>query len=210
MDVIFKLPDTFWDPFGRFLDAFGVPIRARDTQGSYFGDFLEFHQKSVLITNYYETPFCRVVTLLPTFWQSVFTSFSDSLIFRVFPTFWKFRIPFGVHLACFLEGLGTSEMEPELRREYDSHTLGLLFSGPNSRLEFTADFFETFCTFRHFGVPFGDPFGSLCLERPIEHYCAKKVRKKATRGNPGNSKWGVLAPKEEDLRPPSSLKACRI
>ena len=76
-----SFPDPFWETFGCFLDAFGVPIRARDTQGSHFGDFLEFHQKRVLISNYYETPFCRVVTLLPTFWQFVFTCFFDSLIF---------------------------------------------------------------------------------------------------------------------------------
>ena len=73
-------------------------------------------------------------------------------------------------------------MQAELRREYDSHTLDLLFSGPNSRLEFAADFFRTFSTFRHFGVPFGSPFGSRWLERPIEHYCAGKVRKRVMQG----------------------------
>ena len=86
--------------------------------------------------------------------------------------------------------------------------MDLLFSGPNSRLEFAADFFTTFGTFRHFGAPFGRPFGSLWLERPIEHYCSKKQKK----GDATHLKWGVLAPKEEDLRPPSSLKlkTCRI
>ena len=42
-------------------------------------------------------------------------------------------------------------------------TLDLLFSGPISRPEFAADFFKTFCTFKHFGALFGSllgPFGS--------------------------------------------------
>ena len=37
--------------------------------------------------------------------------------------------------------------------------LGPFFSGPISRLEFAADFFKTFCTFRPFWVPFGMPLG---------------------------------------------------
>ena len=146
-----------------------------------------------------------------TLWTAFFQAWCLGL--NLLPTFARLLALLGIwglHLACFLECLGTSKMEPECWRKYDSYTLDLLFPGPNSRLEFTTDLFWTFGSFRHFGVPFGRPFGSLWLERPIEHDCAEKYRKKRDAANPEKFQMGVLAPKEEDLRPPSSLKACRI
>ena len=77
-------------------------------------------------------------------------------------------------------------MEPERAREYDSHTLDLLFSGPNSRLEFAADFFKTFGTFRHFGAPFGRPFESLWFEYGGVDEGLKKCRKRVLQVIPGN------------------------
>ena len=101
-------------------------------------------------------------------------------------------------------------MEPERSREYDSHTLDLLFSGLISRPEFTAVLFKTFFTFVILGLHLGGllvPFG---WNNPSNIIVQQKYRKQKTRGILGNLKWGVLAPKEEDLGPPSSSKACRI
>ena len=82
-------------------------------------------------------------------------------------------------MACFLEGLGTSKMEPERWQGYDSHTLDLLFSGLISRREFAAHFFKTFYTFRHFGVPFGRPFGSFGSKMEVRKEARKKGRNKS-------------------------------
>ena len=105
---------------------------------------------------------------------------------------------------------GNLENEPRTLTGYDSHTLDLLFSGPISRPEFAADFFKTFGTFRYFGFPFGTPFGTLWLENGGLNEGLKKGRKQVLRVIPRNLSGGVLAPEEEDLRPPSSSKACRI
>ena len=53
------------------------------------------------------------------------------------------------------------KIEPERRREYDSHTLDLLFSGPISRPDFAADFLKTVCTFKHMWLPWGGLLASL-------------------------------------------------
>ena len=76
------------------------------------------------------------------------------------------------------------------RREHDFHTWDLLFSGPISRLEFAA--------------PFGRPFGSLWLENGGPENGRKKCGKKEQRGLATKYIMDLLAPKEEDLRPPSS------
>ena len=82
--------------------------------------------------------------------------------FSVFVALCEFWVPFGIHLACFLECLGTLKIKPDSWREYDSHTLDLLFSGPISRPEFAADFSKTFCILSISGLHLGgllDPFG---------------------------------------------------
>ena len=65
--------------------------------------------------------------------------------------------------------------------------MALLFSGPISRPEFAADFFNPFCAFRHFWVPFGKPFESLWLENGGPEKGSEKGQKKVTRqiGNGG-------------------------
>ena len=83
------------------------------------------------------------------------------------------------------------------------------FSGPISEPEFAADFFKHFCTFRHFGVRVGTPFGSLWLENGALEKGSKKRQKKVIRGVASKYVMDLLAPKEEALRPPSSY-ACRI
>ena len=98
----------------------------------------------------------------PTCRPFFFTCFSRSLSFGLVFTFVLFLVPFGLDLACFLECLGTLEIELPCRREHDSHTLDFLFSGLISRPDFAADFFKTFRIFVHFGAPLGRPFGCPC------------------------------------------------
>ena len=98
----------------------------------------------------------------PTCRPFFFTCFSRSLSFGLVFTFVLFLLPFGLDLACFLECLGTLEIELPCRREHDSHTLDFLFSGLISRPDFAADFFKTFRIFVHFGAPLGRPFGCPC------------------------------------------------
>ena len=90
------------------------------------------------------------------------TCFSRSLSFGLVFTFVLFLVPFGLDLACFLECLGTLEIELPCGREHDSHTLDFLFSGLISKPDFAADFFKTFRIFVHFGAPLGRPFGCPC------------------------------------------------
>ena len=104
--------------------------------------------------------------------------------FRVFQIFLIFWAPFGIHLACFLESLGTSKMEPEHRREYDSHTLDFLFPGLNSRLEFAADFCKTFGTFSYLGLHLEGllaPFGWNDLSNIIVQKKAEKMGREDSR-----------------------------
>ena len=111
---------------------------------------------------------CIFADLLAFFLCMFFSLLSFVFLF----TFWWFWVPFGVHLACFLECLGTSKMEPERWWEYDSQTLDLLLSGLISRPDFATDFFKTFRIFKHFGAPVWRPFGCPCPFRlgPIWTY----------------------------------------
>ena len=70
--------------------------------------------------------------------------------------------------------------------------LDLIFSGPISRPEFAADFFQYFCTFRYFGTPFGRPFDSLWLGNGGLEKSSKTERKQLQRRIPVDLSWGRL------------------
>ena len=122
---------------------------------SHFGSHLGLTWVSLGLEPFFSaySPTCR-----PFF----FTCFSRSLSFGLVFTFVLFLVPFGLDLACFLECLGTLEIELPCGREHDSHTLDFLFSGLISRPDFAADFFKTFRIFVHFGAPLGRFFGCPC------------------------------------------------
>ena len=149
-------------------------------------------------------------------------TFADFLAVCFLPDFWTPKFSdfpklfgnFGLHLESIWHAFWRAWEPRKWSQNVDGSTILTLwtsfFQARFLGLNLLPTFSRLFALLGILGLHLGAllaPFGSNDLSNIIVQ---AKGRKQGLRVIPRNLEWGVLAPKEEDLRPPSSSKACRI
>ena len=160
---------------------------------------------------FFWTQFRRVVILLPICWQYFFTCFfwlPNSRIFQLFDNF-------GDHLGSIWHVFWSAWEPRKWSQNVDGSTILTLwtsfFQAQFLGLNLLPTFSRLFALLGISGLHLGGLLGPFGSKMVVWNKARKKEEKgscKESRGIPGNpgqlTELDLLAPKEEDLRPPSS------